>query len=144
MRLWSIHSKYLDKIGLIALWREALLARKVLEGKTIGYKNHSQLERFKNYKNPLLAINTFLKYVFDEGVERGYKFDQNKLGKKFTKEKIKVNSEQINYEFKHLLNKLKARDKNLYGKLKNIKNIDSNPLFIIKEGKVEEWEKIYE
>jgi phage FluMu protein Com len=36
MRLWSIHPKYLDRQGLIALWREALLAQScLLKGKNI-------------------------------------------------------------------------------------------------------------
>ena len=43
MRLWSLHPKYLDKLGLLGLWRESLLAQKVLLGKTKGYKNHPQL-----------------------------------------------------------------------------------------------------
>ena len=43
MRLWSIHPKYLDCKGLVALWREALLAKKVLRGKTRKYAN------FKNF-----------------------------------------------------------------------------------------------
>lgn len=30
MRLWSIHPKYLDRQGLLAVWREGLLAQKVL------------------------------------------------------------------------------------------------------------------
>ena len=53
MRLWSIHPKYLDTKGLLAVWREALLAKKVLENKTKGYKNHPQLERFKQQNDPL-------------------------------------------------------------------------------------------
>ena len=28
MRLWTLHPKYLDAKGLVALWREALLAQK--------------------------------------------------------------------------------------------------------------------
>ncbi|MFR6354685.1 pyrimidine dimer DNA glycosylase/endonuclease V, partial [Akkermansia sp.] len=28
MRLWSLHPSYLDSAGLVALWREGLLARK--------------------------------------------------------------------------------------------------------------------
>jgi hypothetical protein len=47
MRIWSIHPKYLDIKGLVALWREALLAKHVLEGRTKGYRNHPQLDRFK-------------------------------------------------------------------------------------------------
>jgi hypothetical protein len=30
MRLWSIHPKYLDRQGLLGVWREGLLAQKVL------------------------------------------------------------------------------------------------------------------
>lgn len=59
MRLWSLHPKYLDTIGLVALWREALLAKHVLAGLTKGYKNHSQLTRFKKVKFPLGCINQF-------------------------------------------------------------------------------------
>ena len=43
MRLWSIHPRYLDSMGLVALWREALLAQAVLRGETKGYKFHPQL-----------------------------------------------------------------------------------------------------
>lgn len=38
MRLWVSHPKYLDCKGLVALWRESLLARKVLKGKTKGWR----------------------------------------------------------------------------------------------------------
>ena len=34
MRLWSLHPKYLDARGLVALWREGLLAQAVLKGQT--------------------------------------------------------------------------------------------------------------
>ena len=60
MRLWSLHPKYLDTKGLVALWREALLAKHVLEGKTIGYKNHPQLNRFKDSGNAVNFINGYL------------------------------------------------------------------------------------
>ncbi|MFN3505685.1 MAG: pyrimidine dimer DNA glycosylase/endonuclease V, partial [Caldimicrobium sp.] len=60
MRLWSIHPMYLDARGLVALWREALLARKVLIGETSGYRNHPQLVRFKRSASPLDAINRYL------------------------------------------------------------------------------------
>ena len=32
MRLWSLHPCYLDPAGLVAVWREGLLARAVLRG----------------------------------------------------------------------------------------------------------------
>ena len=70
MRLWSLHPKYLDTKGLVALWREGLLARKVLQGQTRGYKYHPQLERFKNHNKPVNAIDTYLLHVYNESVNR--------------------------------------------------------------------------
>jgi len=63
MRLWSIHPKYLDTKGLVAVWRESLLAKKVLEGKTKGYKNHPQLIRFINSENAIELINTYTEFM---------------------------------------------------------------------------------
>ncbi|MDP3663483.1 MAG: pyrimidine dimer DNA glycosylase/endonuclease V [Nitrosomonas sp.] len=79
MRLWSVHPYYLDAKGLVALWREGLLAQKVLQGHTKGYKNHPQLTRFKNTKNPVAAIAAYLGFVVDEAEIRGYHFDRNKI-----------------------------------------------------------------
>jgi hypothetical protein len=41
---------YLDGRGLVALWREALLAQAVLRGRTRGYR-HPQLARFRSREN---------------------------------------------------------------------------------------------
>ena len=46
MRMWSVHPSHLDRAGLVACWRESLLAQAVLAGRTRGYRNHPQLERF--------------------------------------------------------------------------------------------------
>lgn len=143
MRLWSIHPKYLDSIGLIALWREALLAKAVLELNTKGYKNHPQLIRFKKSKTPLKSINTFLANVLKEALERNYNFDKNKIDSKLKhKEKIDVTNRQLEYEFQHLLKKLKTRDPKKHNALKKIKIIECNPLFCIIEGPIEKWEKL--
>jgi hypothetical protein len=80
MRLWSIHPKYLDSKGLVALWREALLAKKVLSKKTKDYKHHPQLSRFQKQKNPLAIINSYLTAVHREASGRGYSFDWRKIG----------------------------------------------------------------
>ncbi|MEM5879252.1 MAG: pyrimidine dimer DNA glycosylase/endonuclease V [Candidatus Aenigmatarchaeota archaeon] len=71
--------KYLDRLGLIAVWGEGLLAKKVLENKTKGYRNHPQLIRFKKYKDPLFAINAYLLEVYKEGIKRGCKFEIRKI-----------------------------------------------------------------
>jgi len=141
MRLWSIHPKYLDSQGLLGLWRESLLAQKVLLGQTIGYKSHPQLIRFKNTKDPILYIGTYLYYVYIEGERRGYNFDKNKIKKYDFTVKIPVTSGQIEYEFQHLLKKLKLRDLEKYREIKNEVIVDVNPLFYVIEGTVEEWEK---
>lgn len=142
MRLWSIHPKYLDVKGLGGLWREALLARKVLLGKTLKYKNHPQMTRFKKQKNPLKFINTYLLYVWKEGRKRGYCFDRKRIGNNFTKKRITVTKTQLHYEQNHLKKKLQIRDQLRYKDLVKIKNPESHPLFRIIKGPIEKWEKI--
>jgi len=141
MRLWSLHPKYLDKLGLLGLWREGLLAQKVLLGKTKGYKNHPQLIRFKKTNDPILYIGTYLYYVYLEGKRRGYNFNKDKIIKYDLKLKMPVTIGQINFEFRHLLEKLKIRDKEKYEEIKDEKIIKPNPIFYIIDGDIEEWEK---
>jgi len=135
MRLWTIHPEYLDTRGLVALWREGLLAKKVLEGKTRGYKNHPQIYRFKNFVEPLKAINSYLYYVYLEGQRRNYNFDINKISlpEKMLTCAIPVKSEDVDFEFLHLCKKLKVRDKKRYRSICNKKMwyqvIKLNPLF---------------
>lgn len=140
MRLWSLHPKYLDSKGLVALWREGLLAKKVLEGKTKGYKNHPQLNRFKEQRYPLKAICQYLNCVAAEAAERNYNFNERKAGKKSRVKKIPVTSGQVAFEYKHLLRKLKNRDKNKLNKIKHLTYIHTHPLFLRSKGKVESWE----
>jgi hypothetical protein len=140
MRIWSIHPQYLDAKGLVALWREALLAKKVLLGKTQGYRNHPQLLRFKNAEKPVDAIDQYLLVVYEEAVKRGYHFDKHKLGKPETKIILKVNSGQLDYEFQHLLNKLKNRDLKKYEEIRIIKKPLQHPIFQVVSGNIEGWE----
>jgi len=141
MRLWSIHPKYLDSIGLIALWRESLLAKKVLEGKTNGYKKHPQLERFKKSKHPLKFINSYISYMFEESLKRGFNFDSSKFNNEILMEKIPVNKGQIDYEFKHLLKKMKQRCPQKAKEIKMIRSIETNPIFYSVVGGIEDWER---
>ena len=140
MRIWSVHPKYLDTKGLVALWRETLLAKHVLEGKTKGYRNHPQIERFKQADNPMGTINQYLAAVYNEALIRGYNFDKNKINWNFKPSTLLVTSGQMNYETEHLLNKLKMRDKLKFEALQNLKKVKSHPLFNIVEGEIEKWE----
>jgi len=145
MRLWSLHPKYLDAKGLVALWREGLLARKVLEGKTKGYKYHPQLLRFKNFKKPILAIESYLYYVYLEGQKRNYDFDKSKLKiRKPVSNIMPVTSGQVQFEFSHLRKKLKQRDAKNYKflcKNKNIGILELNPVFYLVDWEIESWER---
>ena len=80
MRLWTLHPKYLDRAGLVALWREALLAQAVLRGATRGYRRHPQLIRFQNHEEPQAAIAAYLTEIFHEASRRGYRFNSAKAG----------------------------------------------------------------
>ena len=142
MRIWSLHPKYLDSKGLVALWRETLLAKHVLAGQTKGYKNHPQLKRFKNTENPAASINQYLAEVFNESQKRGYNFDKNKIDWNFTPDIITVTKGQVNYEKIHLLKKLGIRDYQLFKELENLDNWDIHPLFRITSGNIEDWEVI--
>ena len=143
MRIWSIHPKYLDTKGLVAVWRETLLGKHVLEGKTKGYKNHPQLLRFKAANNPIDAINQYLYELYIEASKRNYNFDKNKINLKFKKSNLTVTKGQINYEVNHLLNKLHIRDIKKFEELKTNTNIIAHPLFEIVEGEIEKWEIIF-
>lgn len=140
MRLWSLHPKYLDAKGLVALWRETLLAKNVLQGKTKGYTHHPQLRRFKNSVDGLQSINQYLAGIYEEAKKRGYSFDHNKIEWNFTPVQIPVNHGQVVYESLHLLKKLKTRDEALYKKINKIDKFITHPIFMIVEGGIEEWE----
>lgn len=142
MRLWSLHPKYLDTKGLLALWRESLLAKKVLEGHTKGYTNHPQLTRFKSSPDPILAINLFLKAVYDESCRRNYCFDKSKIDLAESTLLISVTSGQVAYEAEHLKNKLFSRSPKDLDTLQEIKALELNPLFFLVSGEVENWEKV--
>lgn len=117
-----------------------MLAKKVLQGLTSKYKNHPQLDRFK--KVPVKYINTYLYFLYKESCERGYCFDKRNVVKPFTKNKLTVTDKQLKYEFQHLKKKLKTRDPKKYKELLKIKNPKPNPLFRVKKGPIEIWERI--
>ena len=142
MRLWTLHPKYLDAKGIVALWREALLAQKVLQGATKGYKHHPQLLRFSKTKNPPAALATYLKAVHEESVRRDYNFDAAKIGAQLSRGKIRETRGQLLYEWRHLKRKLKRRDPKRLRELASVKIPAPHPLFKIVPGEVREWEKV--
>jgi len=96
---------------ILTIWREGLLVKKVLENNTKGYKVHPQLYRFKNYKDPIYAINGYLSEILEEAKRRNYYFDSNKIYVPKVREIITVTAGQINFEYRHFLKKLKKRNR---------------------------------
>jgi len=140
MRLWTLHPKYLDRQGLLALWREGLLARAVLGGQTRGYRNHPQLERFRGHASPELAIDAYLAAVREEAVARGYVFDASKLGPLRPTEVITVTTGQLEFEWRHLLGKLAVRNPALLERWRSGQPV-CHPLFQLLPGPVAPWER---
>ena len=141
MRLWSLHPKYLDPQGLVALWREALLAKAVLRGQTRGYTRHPQLERFRAHPHPRSAINSYLAAVHAEAIHRGYAFDCSKIGPVRTVQPIPVSSGQIACEWLHLQSKLSVRSPAVLAQWSSVLNPTCHPLFRSQAGPVASWER---
>ena len=141
MRLWSLHPKYLDPRGLVALWRETLLAQAVLRGETRGYRDHPQLHRFKAQSAPLAALSLYLTAIHAEAQARGYSFDRSKIVSVRQRVIVPVTSGQLTYEWAHLMAKLKARNPALHGQWREIEMPEPHPLFQVCAGDVESWER---
>jgi hypothetical protein len=141
MRLWTLHPRYLDAKGLVAAWREALLAQKVLQGATQGYRHHPQLVRFRSQRRPDQAIAAFLAGIAEEAQRRGYRFDTSKIsGRKVARRMLETRG-QLLYEWGHLRAKLRARDPEQYRKFRRVRMPKAHPLFRIVSGKIRDWEK---
>jgi hypothetical protein len=141
MRLWSLHPKYLDPQGIVALWRETLLAQAVLREETKGYRNHPQLDRFKACAAPLSAISMYLKWVHIESESRGYSFDKSRIKPARKPVTIAVTEGQMEYEWRHLLAKLRQRNPALHEKWEKCSEIEPHPLFRVEAGGIEPWER---
>ncbi len=141
MRLWTLHPRYLDAKGLVAAWREALLAQKVLEGATRGYTRHPQLARFRSHRRPLQAIATFLIGIAEEADWRNYQFDKSRISHRKLRSRMDETSGQLLHEWNHLRTKLKARAPEAYRRFANITMPEPHPLFRIVPGAIREWER---
>lgn len=141
MRIWSLHPRYLDPQGLVALWRETLLAQAVLRGETKGYKNHPQLDRFRDCEDGLSAIAIYLQHVHAESVLRGYRFDESKIHAPEQSIIIPVTSGQMLFEQCHLMSKLSVRSPERYGQMLGVTSFEAHPIFVVCEGELEAWER---
>jgi hypothetical protein len=141
MRLWSIHPRLLDAAGLVAVWREGLLARAVLCGKTRGYRRHPQLNRFRATRWPTAYLDTYLAHICDEADRRGYSFDRSKLGRRRMRTKLAVTRAQLRYEWRHLKSKLERRRPAHYREALRL-GVSAHPMFLVTAGPVADWERV--
>ena len=141
MRLWTLHPRYLDAKGLVAAWREALLAQKVLQRRTRGYTRHPQVARFRSQARPVAAIATFLAGLAAEARRRGYHFDTAKIARRRLPGRIEETRGQLLYEWKHLRAKLRTRAPQIYRRFRGVTTPEAHPLFRIVPGGVRDWEK---
>jgi hypothetical protein len=142
MRLWTLHPKYLDAAGLVALWREGLLAQKVLLNETTGYRSHPQLARFKQRQDSLALIAAYLHDICEEATSRGYNFDHEKIQARRSRKKLTCTRGQLLYEWQHLRNKLEHRSPHQFAKLDAVRRPAAHPMFTIIAGAVEAWERV--
>jgi len=141
MRLWTLHPRYLDPQGLVAAWREALLAQKVLKGATRGYRNHPQLIRFQAQPDPVAAIASFLRGLAEEAGRRGYNFNAAKISRRKFVGRIPETKGQLLVEWRHLRRKLKARAPKTAREHRGLAAPEPHPLFRIVQGRRRQWEK---
>ena len=141
MRIWTIHPRYLDPKGLVAAWREALLAQAVLAGATRGYRHHPQLARFRAQADPIAAIGSFLAGLAEEARRRGYRFDPTQISRRRFAGHLPGTDGQLLYEWHHLRAKLQVRAPELFRQFRRITTPEPHPLFRIVPGSVRDWER---
>ena len=141
MRLWSLHPKYLDSRGLVALWREALLAQAVLRGRTRGCTRHPQLDRFRGARTPVGTIAGYLRIVRAEAAKRGYAFDGRRIAGAGSPGRLTVTRGQLEWERRHLLAKLRRRDPARAAALAPLRRPRAHPLFRVVTGTIAGWER---
>lgn len=139
MRLWSIDPKALDVKGLVSCWREGLGAQKVLDGQTVGYKNHPQLDRFREAGDG--AIGYYLETIWEEANSRGYNFDRSKIGKVDPKAKVKVNAGQLEYERGLLYSKISERRPQDLWRVVEYGRLAGKTMIVVDSNKVNDWER---
>ena len=136
-----MHPKYLDSKGMVALWREGLLALAVLRGNTKGYASHPQLERFRKEKTPVQSMRSYLWSVYLEAGTRGYHFNPLKVKGRKAAPAMSVTAGQLRFEIQHLRKKLRARNREKCRELARIAIPEPHPLFRRVPGRIENWEK---
>jgi len=143
MRLWSLDPQYLDRQGLTAAWREALLAQAVLLGRTRGYTRHPQLQRFREQPSPERSMAAFLTGILHEADARGYRFTREKIvGDAGQVPQIPVARGQVDYEWSLLRERMLRRSPEFASRWAGLETVGTHPLFIVEAGPIADWERV--
>jgi Pyrimidine dimer DNA glycosylase len=141
MRLWSLNPRYLDSVGLVALWREGLLAQAVLRGDTTGYRHHPQLDRFRAAAAPVASVAEYLRGVHAESAARGYSFARGKIARHRSSAPLAVTRGQLDFEWEHLVAKLRVRAPEWLAGLRRVARPAPHPSFRVVRGGLADWER---
>lgn len=143
MRLWTLNPRHLDAAGLVAVWREGLLAQAVLLGRTRGYTQHPQLQRFRAASDPAASIAEYLRAIAEEAESRGYAFNSSLIVIRGNPvRRIPETKGQLLYEWEHLNRKVQRRSPEWYHQHIAGAQPTSHPLFRIVSGGVRDWERV--
>jgi hypothetical protein len=140
MRIWTVHPRYLDVKGFVALWRETLLGMETLKKHVkcqhyIPWYKHPQLAPFKAQSDPILYISNYLYLVLEESRRRNYNFDGSKLDAIPYCENlplIKASREVLVHEWLVCLGRYRVRSPKWFEEVKDISplEVDPHPLYI--------------
>lgn len=139
MRIWSLHPAQLDRLALVACWREALLAQAVLAGRTKGYRHHPQLTRWRSLEDPVAGIAAYLGRLADEADSRGYRFDRDRIDRVGGSAGLTVTAGQLDHEWHHLRAKVMDRDPQWWERICDAE-ARPHPCFTVVPGAIEAWE----
>lgn len=133
--------RFLDGKGLVACWRETLLAQAVLAGRTRGYTHHPQLIRFRREDDPSGLIGAYLAALAEEATCRGYHFDRSRIDRDEARSGIlSVTEGQLDHEWQHLGAKLERRSPEDARHWRE-SSPEPHPLFRVVPGPIESWER---
>ena len=141
MRLWTLHPKYLDAKGLVAAWREALLAQAVLRDRNDWLPKPSSTDPVP----PLTLTGSKYRVLSSRAACRGKPAWVSVRPRKDRlprggRSRLKATLGQLGYEWKHLRAKLAIRDKAWLASLGRVARPDAHPTFRVVPGDVEDWE----
>ena len=77
-----------------------------------------------------------------EAIARNYRFDEAKINRRRAEVQLAETSGQLTYEWRHLQEKLRARNPDWLSQWKNVAVPEQHPLFRLVPGAVRSWEKV--